>query len=556
MNQTRDSFKTFAAWLVALFLTTLGAQLWIVWLYGSPLPLWDQWYQAGYIFKPWAEGHLTWGDLFGGHGEHRMVVSRLLDLSFIQLNGRWEPLLQMAVNAFLHGALACLFAFCVWDSLGRKNGWLVCFLLLPFFALPYGGENAIWGINSLYYFVTFFALLTIWGLGFGKAGSWPWWLGCVAAVLGLFTMASGLLAPLAAGALVILRAIKNRHFEKATFISLGACLLVVIVGALLSLKADYNTSFQAQTFTQLTGALTRNLTWPFYDLPAMPCLIVLPLAFLLVLYLRPDFAQSRAAEFLLALALWSFLQSILIAYGRANYGEDVPSSRYMDLLNAFVIASVFGAIVLAQLWERRVLQNGLLALVFIGIMFFGLARISKIVVVDLLAPTRMHNLVAEERVQRFMATGNQADLFERPTVQPDPAVTLNILRDPAMQTILPPICLPPAAPTHERLMGPAQWLMQHSVLILSAGLLLFIGLCGYGLARGALGLAMKNPAGILPLLAGMAALGFVWSIHSVTRQSVEYGLQKQIAHNFEAAGNLKRAAIHEQKAEELKQFAN
>jgi hypothetical protein len=51
-------------------------------------------------------------------------------------------------------------------------------------------------------------------------------------------------------------------------------------------------------------------------------------------------------------------------------------------------------------------------------------------------------------------------------------------------------------------------------------------------------------------------LGFVWSKHAVTRRSVEYQLQRQITDNFQRAGNLKRAAIHEQKTEELKQFAN
>ena len=89
-------------------------------------------------------------------------------------------------------------------------------------------------------------------------------------------------------------------------------------------------------------------------------------------------------------------------------------------------------------------------------------------------------------------------------------------------------------------------------MILSAGLILFAGLCGYGLTRGSLGLSAKNPVAVLALLTGLAAMGFVWSQHTVTRQSVEYQLQQEIADNFKAAGNLKRAAIHEQKAEALK----
>jgi hypothetical protein len=105
-------------------------------------------------------------------------------------------------------------------------------------------------------------------------------------------------------------------------------------------------------------------------------------------------------------------------------------------------------------------------------------------------------------------------------------------------------------------MSCSNWLMEHSAAVLMAGLLLFCGLCGYGLARRMPGVAMRNPTGILALLAGLTALGFVWCKHPVSRQSVEYALQQQIAAKFKAAGNLKRAAIHEQKAEALKQFAN
>ena len=65
--------------------------------------------------------------------------------------------------------------------------------------------------------MSFFALATLVGLGFGKSGRWLWWLGLAAAILGLFTMASGLIAPMAVGGLVILRAIKQRRLEKRKF---------------------------------------------------------------------------------------------------------------------------------------------------------------------------------------------------------------------------------------------------------------------------------------------------------------------------------------------------
>jgi len=427
---------------------------------------------------------------------------------------------------------------------------------MPFFALPYGGENTIWGFNSQNYFASLFALVSLWGLGFEQTGSWRWWSGCLASILGLFTSASGLLAPVAVAGLVLLRTIRNRRIERHNLITPGVCLLIVGLGASLSERPQYHAVLQAHNFGQFTAALTRNLSWPFFHAPIMPCLIVLPLAFLLALYLRPNFQWPRTAEFLLALALWGALQSVVIAYGRANYGEDVPASRYMDLLNVFVIAGVFTAVLLAELSHSRQLGGGILAFVYMGIIFYGLCRISQIVVDDLLVPTRVMNLVAEERVRTFTVTGNKQELFEPPTVPPDPKVTLDVLRDPKLQTILPAICLPstPAGSTG-RLAPASQWLLQHSVAILSTGLLVFSGLCGWRLAWPAAG--FQNQATVVvALLCGLAALGFVWSKRSARRESVEYELGQRIVADFKSAGNFKRAALYERTMQNPDPFAN
>jgi len=50
------------------------------------------------------------------------------------------------------------------------------------------------------------------------------------------------------------------------------------------------------------------------------------------------------------------LQSAALAYGRANYGDMVPVSRYLDILNIFIMASLFASVLLAQLWLRAHFQ--------------------------------------------------------------------------------------------------------------------------------------------------------------------------------------------------------
>jgi hypothetical protein len=556
METTSDSLKHFALWLAALFLTVLGAKLWIVQLYGSPLPLWDQWYEAIWFFKGWVEGHLTWSDFFAAQNGHRIFFMRLLDLSVIRLNGRWEPMLQMTVNVFIHAASVCGLAFCLWHFLGRKNGWFICFLLAPFFALPYATENTIWAISSLGNFVNLFTLATLVGLGFAKPGRRWWWLGLAAAIMGLFTVSSGSLAPMTVGGLMILRAIKHRRIERGSLITLAACLVVIGLGLVLGITTEIDRPLRAHSLTEFAAALVRNLTWLFFDAPAMGCFILLPLILLAALYFRQDFQASRAAELVLGLGLWSALQSVGLAYGRANFGGIFPVSRYLDVLNFFVIASLFASVLLAQSWLRGAVSRKfalLPPLVFSAVIVLGLGRISQIVVENLLRPTRMMNLVAEERVATFMATGDQRELLEQPTVRPDPEVVLEVLRTTQLQTILPAVCLPPAdAHVTGRFTAVSQWLLRNSTGLLYCGLGLFTGLIGCALIRSPLGLAWENlPAGIA-FLAILAALGFVWSKAPVKRATIERDLDYKLAADFKSMNNLKRAAIFEHRGDLLK----
>ncbi len=554
-NLMNDSCKHFTAWLAALFLVVLGAKLWVVQLYGSPLPLWDQWYEAVLFFKPSVEGHLTWADFFAAQNGHRIFFMRLLDLSVIRLNGRWEPLLQMTVNAFIHATFVCGLAFCLWDFLGRKNGWFVCFLLAPFFALPYAGENTIWAISSLGNFVNIFVLATLVGLGFARPGSRWWWLGLAATIMGLFTVSSGLLAPMAVGGLMILRAIKHRRIERRNLITLASCLAVIGLGVALGVTTEIDRPLRAHTLMEFASALVRNLTWLYFDAPGMASFVFLPLVVLMVLYFRQNFQESRPAELLLGLGLWSALQAVALAYGRANYGGIFPVSRYLDILNVVIIASLFASVLLAQFWLRGAFSikfTLLPPLIFAAVIFFGLCRISQIVVDNLLLPTRMMNLVAEERVATFMATGDQRELLEQPTVRPDPELVLRVLNDAKLQTILPAVCLPPAdAHVTGRFTAVSQWLLRNSTWLLYGGLGLFAGLIGYALIRSPLGLAWENLPASIAWLTILAAAAFVWSKAPVKRETIERDLDYKLAAHFKSADNLKRAAIFEHKARML-----
>ena len=249
------------------------------------------------------------------------------------------------------------------------------------------------------------------------------------------------------------------------------------------------------------------------------------------------------------------LQAIALAYGRGNYGEDIPASRYMDKLNVFVIAGLFAAVLLARSWLCGVHSKKftmLAPLIFAAVVFFGLGRISEIVVEKLLLPTRMMNLIAEEQVRSYLATGNESDFLEEPTVRPDAKAALAVLRDPTLQTILPAVCLPPTPhPVTGRFTAVSQWLLRNSVLILYCGLGLSVALAGRTLIRSPLGLAWENLPAFIVLLTLLAMTGLVWSKAPVKRETIERDLDYRLAAYFKSVNNTKREAIFDQKAAAL-----
>ena len=97
---------------LAVFSVVWGARLWLIQFYSSPVPFWDQWDEAINFLKPWLEGTLSWQTWFEPHNEHRIVFTRILDVGLLSLNRQWDPQLQMVVNAFIVGILACVLIYC------------------------------------------------------------------------------------------------------------------------------------------------------------------------------------------------------------------------------------------------------------------------------------------------------------------------------------------------------------------------------------------------------------------------------------------------------------
>ena len=110
MQQTNAGARSWLIYPVAGALFVVGAKCWMIARYGNPTPFWDQWDAEGSLLYPrFFDGSLRLSDLVAAHNEHRILLTRLWSLLLLELEGYWDPILQMAANAVLFGGFVALF---------------------------------------------------------------------------------------------------------------------------------------------------------------------------------------------------------------------------------------------------------------------------------------------------------------------------------------------------------------------------------------------------------------------------------------------------------------
>lgn len=444
--QGPQTTRTLTAWLAVFSLIVLGAKLWTIQIWATNIPYWDQWDEAQRLFKPWLDGTLTWHDFFLPHNEHRIVITRLLDLLEVKVNGQWDPVFQMVVNAVIHISYGCLLAAILWSAIGRKYGGLICCALVPFFALPFAAENTTHGFQSMMYFVNILSVTALLGLGFGRPGGGIWFCGLASAVLAIFTMASGFLITAAIIGLMILRPLKQRRITRGQMMTMAGCGMVIVLGLALRVEVPGHKILEAKSASGFISALMTTLGWPFTWPSLMAGVICLPLVVLLFKYFQPDFKKYRAAEFVLAFGLWVFLQAVMLAYGRALI---LSSSRYFDGLSMLPLASVAALFVLATDfdlagWRRKIALT--LTVAWSACILVGMIQCSQKQVDGYLQGSRGWGLLETENTRAFIATGDAGWL--RSTMAESvpywsPEILIALLREPKILSIQPALIRPP-----------------------------------------------------------------------------------------------------------------
>jgi len=439
---------------VAIFAFVLGARWAVVDRFGSDLPEWDQWDAEGlHSLVPWFErtGYLV--ELVRAQNEHRVVVTKLVNLGLTLANGQWDQKLECTVNALLPATIAVGFYLLAARIFPARRRVLLVLLLMAAFGLPLSWQNIVSGFHSQQFFLLGFSAAAIALLPNSRPGSTGWVLGAVSAALSLWSMASGLLAAAVVAGLVALGLARGRATWRAQLPTLGLCAVLVGVGLLSQVSFAPHEVLKAHTVRDFTLTVVRAMQWPASSMEVFAILYWLPWFLLAWRVLRrPGIGRAPwEAGFeglgltLLGLGAWVLLQLLATAYARGAGGPS-PASRYVDTL---AFGQVVNGLSLAWVWRagdpglRPRLGLALLSLAWSAAFAWGAGMQTAQSLSTDLPQTRDHFARAEQNVHDYLATGNDAFLFRPDIPYPGASSLLVRIRLPILRNLLPGSVRPP-----------------------------------------------------------------------------------------------------------------
>ena len=441
------AFGSNFAWAASIFLTGLGAKLGLILYHGMAFPYWDQWPgEAIETIIPYLTGTFSLKTLFAPHNEHHIVLTRIYDLVLLRLNGQWDSLLEMTGSAVIFCAGLAAFGWVVASLLGRKSWPLVWGALVLELSLPFAWENTLWAFQSQFYYLCLFSLLTIWLLALHPAWSWRWWLGVLAGVVTLFTIATGCLAAAAAGSVTVFAVIKRPRdwWRQLPTLVLSAALVVAGLWLLHSANAPGHPA-QPRSTAEFLSAFGKALAWPCVRWAWYAPIALFPVFLLAWVSLRSPDALKPSALLIFGVAIWAMLQALAAAYAR-GVGGLPPAFRYMDFLSFLAFANGLSIYLLIVEfgWRKRfpILTCASTAAWTFGCIV-GLVYLTQRVWTQFIPEIDAEQSVRLASARAFMATDDPTIFQNEPVTNrpvPNPDADIWLFRHPALRPVFP-VCV-------------------------------------------------------------------------------------------------------------------
>ncbi|MEP7042431.1 MAG: hypothetical protein ABI843_05180 [Dokdonella sp.] len=437
-----------------LFAAVLCVRIVYVCLFASSTPFWDQWdAEADLLLRPWVEGTWTLQGLFSPHNEHRVVLSRLLLLLLFGANGQqWDNLVEACASAVVFAAsMALLYALLCRGERHRSIRWAMFIVALVIAALPFGWENFLVGFQNQFYFMTAFALGSVGVVAYRPLGRVTLLVAIVLAVGSLFTMASGLVASVAALVVVLMRNLRER-VRPATLLAFVACLgAVCLTGLLILPDVPPHAVFRANGVGEHLAALATILMWPLQPIdPASMHWRFYWRAFFALAMWTPAgiwllrFARRRVATenelFAAGMAVWVLLQALAIAHSRGHEIVAV-TSRYSEILAIGVLVNIWFAlrmIGMASIGRRSSRRAWIGAAAYLVVVAYAFALRTPLDVRAMVDRSDAMKLQTRN-VRAYVSSGDvrhlQQPFFQIP--YPDAERLRSLLDNPTIRAMLP-----------------------------------------------------------------------------------------------------------------------
>lgn len=431
------------------------------------------------ILAPWSAGTLSPGALFAAHnGDHRIVVTRLWEILWFELNGSWDPKLVMVAKCAVYAAAATIFIHLLAGRLERRR-FVAGAALAALFAFPFAYHNLIWAFQSQFDFFLLAAALGWLALLHGRLV-----LAFAAAAVALVTLGAG---PLVAASYVpyLLAMGATRHWPRRRVLAcLATALVLTLIG--LSLRTSDRLTPSGDTVDKLI-TFTRLYAWPFSNLFSIverlpesgryipDAVLNFPspetnwlLAFAASVRAHPVAAVAvhiTAAAFMLAptlgviglvarrqlpvniargpLCLAGFACLLLVATATARTDQVTIGVRYLDLVLLAGATSLVACFVLTRT-HRRLPRAVLLWLLLAGA---GYTATSVVTFAQLnrRAPDASLALLQRYYEKNDHAVLRDHDAYRTFIVGSDPTNFLRMLDHPAMRPVLPLAVTQPTA---------------------------------------------------------------------------------------------------------------
>ncbi len=443
-------------WPAAVFAMVLAAQLWLVAAIGTDIPLQDQWGTEGrWLYPGWRDGTLHFADLFQAHNEHRIAWTYALDLLLFQLNGQWDPLVQLVAGAFLRGICAAVLTdLLLSGATGWRRGVIAIGTTLAF--LPQlAWHNAILGFQSQVYFALLFSMLALRWLGAEFVSGWWRIAGLVMGTAALFAMGSGAFVPVALLSVLVLRVIERRRWSRRDHAMLWpAVLLLIAAVAARAPPPIQHLALHAQSFDQFARTLARVLAWPHVTQPLAAVALNAPLLIAISSRLVRRRTAVPGEDAVLLLAAWSAAGAFAMAWARGGSDEflaGVPS-RYVDFVVLLPMANAWYVLVLAKAAGERIRRVATLtACAWSLFLATGWIALSAETMRYLVLPRARDRDAPVRLAVAFAATGDPRIFDGQPRLlipAPNLGAVTAVLHDSRLQGFLPPSFQP------ERPIGP------------------------------------------------------------------------------------------------------